>query len=83
MNEFPSKQSAQPGITLYTIWAIISTLLMSGLSILGVWFLADKKEMNPFLAALIAIILFAIIGGISLVIGWAAGLAFASFLFMK
>ena len=81
MNGFPSSKSAELGIILYIVWAIVSTILMSVLSVLGVYFLSDKKGLNPFLAASIFIVVFSIIGGISLIIGWAAGLAFASFLF--
>lgn len=81
MNGFPSAKSAEPGIILYTVWAVVSTLLVSFLSVLVVYFLDDKKQLNSWLSAFISVVIFSIIGGVSIVIGWMAGLAFASYLF--
>ena len=81
MNGFPSSKSAEPGIILYTVWAVVSTIAVSLLSVLAVYFLNNKKEVNAWLASLISVVVFSILGGISIVIGWAAGLGFASYLF--
>ena len=81
MNGFPSAKSAEPGIILYTVWAIVSTIIVSVLSVIAVYFLDDKKRVNSWLAALISFLAFSVTGGISIVIGWAAGLMFASYLF--
>jgi len=81
MNGFPSAKSAEPGIILYTVWAVVSTIVVSLLSVIAVYFLDNKKEINSWLSALISVVTFSIIGGISIVIGWAAGLGFASYLF--
>ncbi len=81
MNGFPSSKSAEPGMILYTVWVIVSTIVVSLLSVLAVYFLDNKKEINSWLAALISVVAFSIIGGISIVIGWGAGLVFASYLF--
>ena len=81
MNGFPSSKSAEPGIILYIAWVIISTVIMSTASVLIVWFLADKKDVNVWLAGLISVVIFSVLGGISIIIGWAAGLLFASLLY--
>ncbi len=81
MNGFPSAKSAQPGINLYLIWAVVSTIIMSISSVLFVFFLDSKKQINIWVAALISVTVFSVISGISIIIGWAAGLAFADYLF--
>lgn len=81
MNGFPSAKSAEPGIILFTVWAIVSALIMSFLSALAVYFLEDRKKINSWLASGIAVSVFSAAGGISVVIGWTAGRAFASYLF--
>lgn len=81
MNGFPSAKSAEPGIILYTVWVIVSTIIVSLLSVVFVYLLDNKKQVNSWLSAFISVVTFTVIGGISIVIGWAAGLMFASYLF--
>lgn len=81
LNGFPSGKAAQPGITLYSIWAILTTLLSPILSVVTAWILVDKRSVQTPNAVLISVIVFSIIGGISLFIGWALGLAYASYAF--
>ena len=83
MNGFPSSKSAEPGIILYIVWVVVSTLIVSSLSVLAVYYLDNKKQVNAWLASLISVATFSVIGGLSIVVGWIAGLLFASYLFMN
>lgn len=74
MNGFPNSESVQPGIILFTVWAIVSTLLVSVLSVITALLLVKKKELNPFLAGLGSVIVFSIVGIMSLVVGTFASL---------
>lgn len=61
LNGFTSKQ-AEPGLILFVVWVLISSLAAAILSVLTLNYLAGAKSFNQWLAALIAVAVF-VVGG--------------------
>lgn len=77
MNGF-SEDEATPGLVLFIVWALISSLGAGALSFLSVKYLTEKKSFNRWLAALLAIVVFVIIGAAVNFVGIIAAVLLAS-----
>ena len=77
MNGF-NESDAAPGILLFQIWAGVFTLLAGVLSIVGT-FLFSRKGMKDVSAVALAVVVAVAVGIVLNMIGVAAGLATASF----
>jgi len=65
-----SEQQATPGLITFIIWVLLVSLLTSISSVVLTSFLTTKKSMNFWIAALISILVFVIVGGVVDFIGW-------------
>jgi hypothetical protein len=77
MNGFSERQ-ATPGLLLFIIWVVLTAIMAGVLSFLTVKYLIDKKSMGAIVAALMAVTIFTIIGGISNIVGMLAAILLAT-----
>jgi len=64
-----SEQQATPGLITFIIWVLLVSLLTAILSVVTTNFFTTKKSMNFWVAALISIFVFVIIGVVFDIIG--------------
>jgi hypothetical protein len=64
-----SEDEATPGLILFIVWILIVSLLTAVLSVVATNFLTAKKSMSFWIAALISVLLFVIVGGVFNIIG--------------
>lgn len=77
LNGFTGKQ-AEPGLMLFVVWVLLASLGAGVLSFLSAKYLAEKKSLNRWWAALTAIAGFVIIGVIINAIGFFAAVFLTS-----
>jgi len=65
-----SEQQATPGLILFIVWVLLVSLLTAFLSVVATNFLTTKTSMNFWIAALISIFVFVIVGAVLSVVGW-------------
>lgn len=80
MNGFISSNIPGYGFLFFFIWGIVTAIILTVSSYIGVGFMADKQELNQYLAAAIAIVVSTILSAIIMFIGLFASLALVSFL---
>lgn len=73
MNGF-QESDAEWGIYLFTLWAAVGALFSAVSSYFGVSYLVNRKKINVYLAGLISILIFSVVGGIVNSVGVVAGL---------
>ncbi len=72
-----SESDGGPGILLYLVWAFLGVIISGVLSVLAVYYLAEKKEFNIIVSGLISIVIFIIFGVLFNIVGGIAGVLFA------
>jgi hypothetical protein len=77
MNGF-HEDEATPGLLLYIIWGLLSAIITGVLGILPANYLATKKSVNKIAATAISTVIFIIVGGVSVMVGFFAALMAAS-----
>lgn len=73
-----SESQAMPGLVLFIIWSVIFTIITGVLGILLANYLATKQSMNKFVAALVSILAFILVGGVISVVGFFAAVFLVS-----
>ena len=68
MNGF-SESQAMPGLILFIIWVVLTSIITGVLSFLTTKYLINKKFLSAIVSGLIAVVIFVIIGGIFNIIG--------------
>jgi hypothetical protein len=77
LNGFTGKQ-AEPGLLLFIVWGVLSALITGVLGILLANYLATKKSMNKIAATAISSLVFVIVGGVSVFVGFLAAVFLVS-----
>jgi hypothetical protein len=77
MNGF-HENDAMPGLLLFIVWGLLSAIVTGVLGILLVNYLAVKKSMNKIGSAVLSIVIFVGVGGVSTVVSFFAAVFLAS-----
>ena len=77
MNGFRERE-ATPGLILFIIWVVLTSIIAGVLSFLTVKYLINKKSLSAIVSALISVAIFIIVGGISNVVGMFAAILLAT-----
>ena len=77
MNGFSEKQ-AEPGLLFFIVWVLLASLTTAILSVVSTNFFATQKSMNFWLAALLSVFIFVVVGAGLSIVGWFASLFITS-----
>lgn len=77
LNGFSGKQ-AEPGLILFFVWVLLTALVTAVLSVKAAKFFRVGKSLNAFLSALLAVLIFAVIGAAMNVVGLLAAVFLVS-----
>jgi hypothetical protein len=77
LNGFSEKQ-ATPGLILFIGWVLLGSIVAGILGFLSANYLIENKSINQWLAALIAIAVFVIVGALINIIGFFAAIFLTS-----
>jgi len=73
-----SEDEAAPGLILFVVWAVLVSIIAGVLGFLSANYLITKKSFNPWLAALLAIMVFIVVGTAANIAGVIAAVIIAS-----
>ena len=73
-----SEDEAKPGLILFIVWVVLVSIITGVLSFLSVNYLVTKKSYNPWLAALLAIVVFIFLGSAASIAGVIAAIIIAT-----
>lgn len=77
LNGFSGRQ-AEPGLLLFIVWGLLSAIMTGILSFLLANYLATKKALNKVASAAIAVAVFVVAGGVSVIVGFFAAVFLVS-----
>jgi hypothetical protein len=77
LNGFSGSQ-AEPGLILFIVWALLTSIMTGVLALFSANYLTARKSFNPWLAALLAISIFIIVGAAIDFVGLVAGVVLTS-----